>query len=129
MSDARKSTAPVVQKFAVAMAGILHAFKHENSFLVHLPMATAVVLMGLWLQLESWRWVAITFCITLVISAELLNTAIEELVAALHPQHDVRIGRVLDLASGAVLVAAAGAVVAGLITLVMPLWKAISPHL
>lgn len=129
MSDARKSAAPVVQKFAVAMAGILHAFKHQNSFLVHLPMATIVVLMGLWLQLESWRWVAVTFCITLVISAELLNTAIEELVAVLHPQHDVRIGRVLDVASGAVLVAAVGAALAGLITLAMPLWEVISPHL
>ncbi len=128
MSDARKPAAPVVRKFAVAIAGILHAFKHQNSFLVHLPMATVVVILGLWLQLESWRWVAVTFCVTLVISAELLNTAIEELVAVLHPQHDVRIGHVLDIASGAVLVAATGAVVAGLLTLAMPLWEAITTH-
>lgn len=125
MNGKHSSGFAIVRKFSVAISGIIYAIRHQNSFLVHLPVAFAVVAVGCWLRLESWRWVAITFAITIVISAELLNTAIEEMVAVVHPEHHPRIGRALDTAAGAVFVATVGAIVVGLITLGFPLWKAI----
>ena len=61
-----------------------------------------------------------------VITTELLNTAIEDLVAVLHPEHDPKIGRVLDVAAGAVLIASIAAVVIGLIVFVGPLWTTLA---
>lgn len=113
-------------KFAVAMSGVIWSARTQISFLVHLPITLAVLGVAAWLRIETWRWVAIVLAITIVLSAELMNTSIEQLVRVLHPQHDEGIKRVLDTAAGAVLVAAIGAVIAGLITLGLPLWETLA---
>jgi diacylglycerol kinase len=53
---------------------------------------------------------------------EVINTAVEELVDLLHPGKSPAAGRVKDLAAGAVLLAAIGAAVAGVLILGPPLW-------
>jgi diacylglycerol kinase len=115
-----------VNKFAVAMSGLVWSARTQNSFRIHLPLALAVLGAAAWLRIEAWRWVAIVFAITIVLSAELINTSIEQLVRVLHPQHDEGIKRALDTAAGAVLLVAIGAVIVGLITLGFPLWDAIA---
>lgn len=114
------------KKFAVAISGVLWSTQTQTSFRVHLPIAIAVLGMGAWLRLEVWRWVAVVLSITIVLSAELFNTSIEQLVRVLHPQHDQGIKRALDTAAGAVLVTAIGAVIVGLITIGLPLWDALA---
>lgn len=115
------------KKFAVAFAGVVWSVHKHRSFWIHLPISLAVIGVAAWLRVESWRWAAVVAAITIVLSAELMNTSIEQLVKVLHPEQDERIGRALDAAAGAVLVAATGAAVLGLITLGLPLWNAIAP--
>jgi diacylglycerol kinase len=93
----------------------------QNSFYVHLPVAAIVLALSAWLRLEIWRWVALVICIAMVLAFELLNTAIESLVARLHPEHNPIIGRALDSAAAAVLIASLGAVVVGLLVIGPPL--------
>lgn len=111
------------KKFAVAVSGIIYSARHHDSFWVHLPISVAVILLAAWLRVDSWRWVALIAAITSVWSLELFNTAIEDLVRAIHPDHDDRIGRALDASAGAVLVATLGAIAIGLMVLALPLWK------
>lgn len=113
-------------KFAVALGGIAWATRTQGSFQVHLPIALAAVGLATWLGIEAWRWVTVVFAIMIVLSAELMNTAIEQLVRVLHPQRDHGIKNALDAAAGAVLVVAFGAVIVGLIALGPPLWDAVS---
>ena len=54
-------------------------------------------------------------CIALVLSLELLNSAIESLANAVDPSHNHDIGKALDIASGAVLTASLDAAVVGTI--------------
>ena len=112
-----------IKKFAVAFAGIGWAIRTQNSFWVHISAAVCVVALAVWVEVERWGWVALTIVISAVIAAELFNTAIEELVRALHPEQDERIGRVLDAAAGAVLVISIASVVVGAIVLGVPLWQ------
>ena len=113
------------KKFACASGGVVWAMKTQSSFTVHCFFAVAVLVVGGWLQIDVWRWAVVTIAITMVMSAELFNTALEEMVNALHPEHDERIGRVLDISAGAVLLTAIGSVVVGLLTLGPPLLDAI----
>lgn len=113
------------KKFAVAISGIGWSVRSQNSFWVHLPITVAVIGLAAWLQVEAWRWVAVVFAITIVFSVELVNTSIEQLVKVLHPEQDQRIGRALDAAASAVLLAAIGSVVIGLIVLGPPLLAAL----
>jgi diacylglycerol kinase len=113
------------RKFAVAVAGMCWSFRNENSYCVHLPVAAAVIVLAAWLRIEAWRWTAVLLAIGIVLAAELLNGSLEQLVKALHPDHDPRVGRALDVAAAAVLVVALTAILVGLIALGPPLWQAI----
>lgn len=102
------------RKFQVAFRGIGVAVATERSFLVHLPLAFAVLLLAAWLHFDAVRWCLLLLCIAGVLSAELLNTAIERLAQAIDAErpetqtypalHDERIRDALDIASGGVLV-------------------------
>ena len=112
-----------IRKFGVALSGLKWAVWTQTSFWVHIPVALAVLVLAGLLQVELWRWIALVLAIALVMTAELLNTAIEQLVKVLHPDHDPRIGQVLDVASAGVLVATMGSIVIGLLTFIPPRWE------
>ncbi len=111
------------RKFAAAWVGLRWACKTQDSFYVHIPIAIAACMMAGWLRIEPWAWTAIWMSIGLVITAELLNSAAEQLVRVLHPEHDRRIGLALDAAAAGVLFASITAVGVGLITLGLPLLR------
>ena len=113
-------------KFAVASKGLIWAIQTQDSFYVHLPVAGVALGLAAILRVELWAWAAIILAIGLVMVAELLNTAAEQLVAVLHPQHDRRIGLALDAAAAGVLFAAITAVVIGLMTLAPPLFQVLA---
>lgn len=82
---------------------------------IHIVVAALACIAAFYLNLTSIEWVIIIICIVLVISFELLNTAIEELCNMIHPEQHPVIKKIKDIAAGAVLVAAIGSVVVGLI--------------
>lgn len=108
-------------KFAVAIHGCHWALRTQTSFRVHLPVGAAVLGLCGFLSVEPWRWTIVIIAIGMVVTAELINSSIEQLVRALHPQHDARVGLALDMAAGAVLVTAGTSVAVGLVTLAEPL--------
>lgn len=85
----------------------------QRSIRLHMASALAVIALGCLCQLERWEWCVIIVCMGVVISAEVMNTAIEQLVDMVSPGFNDKAGRVKDLSAGAVLVAALMAAVAG----------------
>ena len=105
--------------FVFAGRGIALAWRGELNFKVMLFLAAVAVGLGWYRGLDAMEWALIVFCLGLVLSLEIMNTAIEHLVDILSPDHDVRYGRIKDLAAGAVLVASVAAGLVGLLVL----WK------
>jgi diacylglycerol kinase (ATP) len=101
--------------FVHAGRGIALAFAGELNIKVMVLMAAGAVAWGWYRGLSSSQWALITFCIGLVLSLEILNTAAERLVDILSPGHDPRYGRIKDLTAGAVLIASIAAAVVGLL--------------
>ena len=83
---------------------------------IHGVATVAVVAAGVAFRLSGHEWCRIIAAILLVWIAEGMNTALELLADALSPDHHPLIGRAKDVAAGAVLLAAVGATVIGLIT-------------
>ncbi|MEX0791821.1 MAG: diacylglycerol kinase [Pirellulaceae bacterium] len=123
------------RKFQVAFRGIGVAMTTERSFRVHLPLALAVALLAAWFQIDPIRWCLLLLCVAGVLSAELLNSAIERLAQAIdaervesdtiEPRDNARIRDSLDIASGGVLVFSILAAAVGLILFLPELLSAI----
>lgn len=83
--------------------------------MVQLAIGVAVCLLGWFLEISSFEWLAQTLAIGLVLVAEGLNTAIEKLCDFVHQEWHTEIGRIKDIAAGAVTIAALVAIIVGLI--------------
>ena len=100
-------------KFRDALHGCLLAVRGQSSFAVHLAVAALVIATAIVLQISLVEWCLLTLCIVAVLAAELFNTAIEYLARAIDEKHNAHLGKALDIASGAVLLAALGAAAVG----------------
>ena len=81
--------------------------------------ALAITATGHLLDFGTYDWIAVVLCIGMVLSAEAMNTAVELLADALHPDRDERIRVVKDLAAGAVLITA----IVSVVVAILVVWK------
>ena len=61
------------------------------------------------------EWCLLLLCITIVLAAEMFNSALESLAKAVADKPDPHVGRALNIGSAAVLIAAIGAATVGAI--------------
>ena len=88
--------------------------------------SVAVILLSIFLKINTTGWALILLAIALVWIAEFLNTALEVVVdlASNHQQHELaRVSK--DVGAAAVLIAALTSIGIGLLVLGPPLWSAI----
>ena len=103
------------KKFANAFRGIGVGIQGQNSFYVHLSIGLMVIVAALMLGFDTTRLCLLLLCIAFVLTAELINSSLERFAKAITTEHDPQIRDGLDIASGAVLVAAIFAAVTGAI--------------
>ncbi|MCA9127429.1 MAG: diacylglycerol kinase [Planctomycetales bacterium] len=103
-----------IAKFQNAFRGLYFGVRGQSSFAVHLPVAFAVLGLAMWMDCSWWQLCVIGLCIGLVLALELVNSAIETLAKALCQEHNELVGRALDMASAAVLLASLVAAAIGL---------------
>ena len=106
-----------IRKFAIALRGIRFGMSGQTSFTAHIIVGAMVLVFAAILNCSSWQWCVLLLCIGLVFSAELANSAVEELARGLCREQNENVGRALDIASGAVLVASLFAAAIGIIVL------------
>lgn len=98
-----------------ALAGIKAAFVSERHIRTHCWIAIAVVLLGIIVSLPTHEWLWILLCITLVIGAELINTALEALTDLASPDVHPLAKKTKDIAAGTVVLCVVFAVITGAI--------------
>ena len=104
-----------ILSFKYALEGIWTAVKEEPNIKIHLLIMTLVILFGIYFNLTILEWIIVIFCIGMVITLELTNTAIETVVDSFIDKEHPGAKRAKDVASGAVLVMALTAAAIGLI--------------
>jgi undecaprenol kinase len=101
---------PLWVRMRFALNGILHAVRSERSMRTHVLAFGLMLIALVGLRPGPLWWAAFLLASFGVLSAELLNTAIEQLADLLHPGHHPRIRIAKDCAAGAVLLATLGAI-------------------
>ncbi len=101
------------RKFAAALSGVRAGVQGESSFCVHIFAAACAVAALVAFGCTSAEWAAVLGVIGLVMTAELMNTALETLFRGFDQPTRDRVYVALDVAAGAVLMASAAAVAVG----------------
>ena len=104
-----------ILSFKYAVDGIVTAIKDEPNLKIHLFLACLALVLGFIFQISDSDWLAILIVIGLVISIELTNTAIEEIVDAFTNESHPSAKKAKDVAAGAALVASVTALLIGIV--------------
>lgn len=100
-----------------AIEGILYVAKTQRHMRYHFITAVAILLLSLFLNLSWIEFSILAFCITLVLFAEVINTAIEVTIDLISEEFHPLARIAKDVAAGAVLLAVIGSLTIGYIIL------------
>ncbi len=103
-----------VRSIACALQGIREMLRTQHNAWIHAIATTVVAVAGVLFQLSRTEWCIIVLAVVAVWTAEALNTAFEFLTDVASPEFHPLAGKAKDVAAGAVLLAAIGAVIIGL---------------
>ena len=98
-----------------ALHGIIEMLKSQHNAWIHLMATVCVIVAGAVLGVSTTQWCLLVLVITTVWVAEGLNTAFEFLCDVASPEFHPLVKKSKDVAAGAVLLSAVGAVAVGLI--------------
>jgi diacylglycerol kinase (ATP) len=87
-----------------SMKGLRAGWRHEASFRFEVCLAVVVIPLGLYLGQGVMEKLALVLPMFLVLSAELLNSAIEAVVDKVSPEFHELAGRAKDMGSASVFV-------------------------
>ncbi len=104
-----------LRSFGHAFAGIFTVFCTQQNAWIHALATVAVVVTGFLLKVSAADWCWLVAAMALVWMAECFNTAIEFLADVVSPEFHPLVKKAKNIAAGAVLIAAIGAVIIGLL--------------
>ena len=108
----------LVKSFSYAIDGFKKSFNEEANMKIHVMMTILVIICGFLFKVTRLEWIFLLFAIGLVISAELLNTAIENLVDLVCKEKNYKAGLIKDVSAGFVMILAITSAIVGLIIFV-----------
>lgn len=109
------------ESFRHAFRGVGNLVRTQHNAWLHLAATAGVLVAGTLLGVDRHDWALLALATAGVWSAEALNTAVEFLADALHPDPHPLVGRAKDAAAAGVLLASAGALGVGLLVFGPPL--------
>lgn len=107
--------------FIYAFNGLRIFIKEEYNSRIHFIAALCVLTASFIFRISVYEWLAVIFASGLVISLELINTAIEEIADFISPEKNEKIKKIKDLSAAGVLVGAVTAFIIGLIVFILRL--------
>ena len=98
-----------------AWRGMLHTWRTQGHMKFHSFAGICVLCFAWWWRVTTFEWLILIVAIGCVISAEIMNTAIEIVVDMVQPDFHPLAGMAKDVAAGAVLAATIQAIAIGMI--------------
>ena len=109
---------PLYKSFGYAFEGIFAGIRGERNMKLHCFAAVCVVVAGVLFHISVTEWCICLVLFGLILSLELVNTAIEAVVDLVTEDKKPLAKLAKDTAAGAVLIAAVMAAMAGLLIFV-----------
>lgn len=104
-----------IRSFKYAFEGLQEMLKTQHNAWIHLTATFIIIIAGFLLNLSVGEWCLIVLAMIAVWISEALNTAFEYLADVASPEFHPLVKKSKDVAAGAVLIAAVGSVIIGLL--------------
>ena len=105
---------PLLKTLSYGFNGILYTLKHERNMVIHFLIMILVIIAGIVFKITFVEWGVCFVLFALVLSLELMNTALENVVDLVTEEKKPKAKVAKDASAGAVLVAAIFAVIIGI---------------
>ena len=113
------------RSFVYAWRGVRTVLRSQHNAWIHAAASIGVVVLGALLGVGRLEWLALIFAVVSVWTAESLNTAFELLCDVASPDFHPLVEKAKDVAAGAVLISALGALLVGGLVFGPHLWQAL----
>lgn len=101
--------------FGFAIEGIIHAIKTNRNLRVHFIIAILVIIASIYFHVNPFEMGILGVMILLIISLEMINTAIEEMVNLISSEHRQEAKLAKDVSAGMVLITVIGSIIVGIL--------------
>lgn len=108
-----KKNINLATSFSCAFKGLGFALKYNRNLRTHFLIAFLVIILSVFFQVNAFEMGILGVTILVVISSEMINTAIEEMTDLITKEHREEAKIAKDVAAGMVLVSAIGSVIIG----------------
>jgi len=98
-----------------ALCGIKYVFESQRNIRVQLIIMIITYITGYFFNISSTEWLTLILISSMVLTLEIINTALEEVVNLVTEEYRKTAKHAKDTAAGAVLTASFFAIVVGLI--------------
>lgn len=106
---------PLLSSFRYAICGIVMAVRSERNVKIHLFFAVAAISFGFVLSISVIEWLFIFVAIGGMLTAEMINSAIEKTVDLYTKEYHPIAKQAKDIAAGGVLIFAVTSVMIGIL--------------
>ena len=93
-----------LKSFRYAFEGIIDGIKNETNFRVMVISFLLVLILNVFFKVTRMEWIITLLCSGVVLSSELLNSALESTLDVYTKEHHIRIKNAKDFAAGSVLI-------------------------
>ncbi len=98
-----------------AFRGITIVSREERNFQIQLAIAILLIIFMIISDFSAMEVAMIILAIVSVLGSEMINTAIENTLNKLHPEHDTAVGKIKDISAGFVFIVSFGSFLVGMI--------------
>lgn len=103
------------KSFRYALEGLWYAIVHNQNLRIHLAIGFLVTLASIFFKITPFEMGILGVVILLVISTEMINTSIEQMVDLITKEHRQEAKIAKDVTAGMVLLTAVGSVIVGIL--------------
>ncbi len=105
----------LIKSFGFAFEGVWYAIKYNQNLRIHFVIAILVIISSIIFDINPFEMGILGLMILLVISAEMINTAIEQMVDLITMEHRQEAKIAKDISAGMVLLTTIGSVIVGVL--------------
>ncbi len=104
---------PIHKSFGFAFSGIFHAIRENINFRLQCYVGAGALLAGKILEVSRFEMIVIFVLVLIVVSAEMVNSSLEEMTDLITTEHRQEAKIAKDVAAGMVLLVSFGAAIVG----------------